>query len=119
MHVIEDLEKAIEAADKELEESKMVISKKEKHVIIPSKPTAAFGTSKRNEVLKKREYSTDMINSEPSEAAKRVLGGAFSRSQRFRETKEEMPQGIIVPNYDFVKKRTKVAHITRYNLPNK
>lgn len=116
---MEDLEKAIEAADRELEESRKVISKKQKPIIIPSKPTAAFGTSKRSEILKKREYSTDMINIEPSETVHTVLGGAFSRSQRFRETKKEMPQGIIVPNYDFVKKRTKVAYITKYNLPNK
>ena len=62
MHVMEDLEKAIEAADRELEESRNVISKKERHAVIPSKPTAAFGTSKRNEIVKRRDYLADLIN---------------------------------------------------------
>lgn len=119
MHVMDDLEKAIEAADREIEESRKVLGSRVKEQPVPSKPTAAFGSSKRAGMLQKREYESEIGVGSSEENVGRIVGGAFSKSQRFRETTKEITLGYTVPNYDFIKKRTKVAHITRYNLTSK
>lgn len=112
---MEDLLKAIEDADKEIEINKEYFPKKQNQIKVEKSGLGTFGSSKRRTFdIKKSEFDI-LYNAE--RPGKRVIGGVISHAKKEKEKCKDKIVTVLYPNYDFILKKTpSVSFRTKKNV---